>query len=276
MHRVEEMNMNIVERMSRGEKLSIGMVHTLPLPGTYRNTCGMEKIIERAVADAKTLERAGFDALIVENVNDGPFGEKGMSTQQIAAMAVITRKVREAVSIDVGIDACGDSIAGIEIANIVGGVSFVRIPAYVDVRISMTGIDIPNGGKAVLRRKEIGAEQVKLFADVQVKHTYPLCPEISIEQSTAWAVANFADAIIVTGVTTGAETPLETIRRVKAVTKLPVVVGSGTKLQNVAEQYRCCDGAIIGSSLKENGDLLNPVDYQKAAELIAAIRRSTQ
>ncbi len=266
--------MNIVERMSRGEKVSIGMVHTLPLPGTYQNTCGMAEIIERAVADAKTLERAGFEALIVENVNDGPFGGKGMSTQQIAAMAVITRKVREAVSIDVGIDACGDSIAGVEIANIVGDVSFVRIPAYVDVRVSMTGIDIPNGGKAVLRRKEIGAEQVKIFADVQVKHTYPLCHEISIEQSTAWAGANFADAIIVTGVTTGAETPLETIRRVKAVTKLPVVVGSGTKLQNVAEQYRCCDGAIIGSSLKENGDLLNPVDYQKAVELIAEIRRS--
>ena len=264
--------MNIVERMKNGEKISIGMVHTLPLPGTYENQCSMEEIIDRAVADAKTLERAGFDALIVENVNDAPFTSQGMTAQQIAAMAIITHKVRDAVSIDVGIDACGNSIAGIEIANIVGGVSFVRIPAFVDVRVSMNGIDIPNGGQAVLKRKEINAPQIKIFADIQVKHTYPLCSEISIEQSAVWAAANYADALIVTGITTGAETPLETIRRVKQVTDLPIVVGSGPKKQNICEQYRLCDGAIIGSSLKENGDLRNPVDFQRATELIKAAK----
>ncbi len=266
--------MDIVERMKRGEKISIGMVHTLPLPGTYGNTCGMEQIIDRAVQDAVTLEKAGFDALIVENVNDAPYSKEGMTVQQIAAMAVITKKVREAVSIDVGIDACGNSIAGIEIANIVGGVSFVRIPAFVDVRVGMTGIDIPNGGQAVLKRMEIHAEQVKIFADIQVKHTYPLCEAIPIEQSAVWAMASHADALIVTGITTGAETPLETISRVKKVAKIPVVVGSGISVKNVRAQYEICDGAIVGSSLKENGDLCNPVVAQKAAAFVAAAKET--
>lgn len=266
--------MNIVERMKNGEKISIGMVHTLPLPGTYENSCSMEEIINRAVSDAVTLEKAGFDALIVENVNDAPYSRAGMTVQQIAAMAIITRKVREAVTIEVGIDACGNSIAGIEIANVVGGVSFVRIPAFVDVRVGMNGIDMPNGAEAVLKRKAIHAEQVKIFADIQVKHTYGLCEAISIEQSAAWAVAGHADAIIVTGVTTGAETPLETVSRVKKVVKLPVVVGSGASVGNVRAQYRVCDGAIIGSSLKENGDLRNPVVAEKAAAFIAAAKET--
>lgn len=265
--------MNIVERMKQGEKISIGMVHTLPLPGTYENSCGMEKIISRAVADAVTLEEAGFDALIVENVNDAPYSKEGMTVQQIAAMAIITKKVREAVSIDVGIDACGNQIAGIEIANIVGGVSFVRIPAFVDVRVGMTGIDLPNGAEAVLKRMAVHAEQVQIFADIQVKHTYGLCEAISIEQSAAWAVAGHADTIIVTGITTGAETPLETISRVKKVVNIPVVVGSGASVKNVGEQYQICDGAIVGSCLKENGNLRNPVVAGRAAEFIAAAKK---
>lgn len=265
--------MNIVERMKQGEKISIGMVHTLPLPGTYGNTCGMEEIIRRAVADAITLEKTGFDALIVENVNDAPYHKEGMTVQQIAAMAIITKKVREAVSIEVGIDACGDHIAGIEIANIVGGVSFVRIPTFVDVRVGVTGIDLPNGAEAVLKRMEVHAEQVQIFADIQVKHTYGLCESIPIEQSAVWAVASHADAIIVTGITTGAETPLETISRVKKVVNIPVVVGSGASVKNVNAQYQICDGAIVGSCLKENGDLCNPVVEKRAVEFIAAVKQ---
>lgn len=266
--------MSLIERMQNGEKISIGMVHTMPLPGTYGNRCGMDEIIARAVADAVTLEKAGFDALIVENVNDAPFdAEIGMTVQQVAAMAIITREVRKAVSIEVGIDACGDHIAGIEIANIVGGVSFVRIPDFVDTRIGMNGVQQPYGSKAVLKRMNIHADQVKIFADIQVKHTYGLSEAIPIEQSARWAVTGYADAIIVTGMTTGAETPLETISRVKKVVNIPVVVGSGCSARNVGEQYQVCDGAIIGSSLKENGNLLNPVCSKKAAEFITASKK---
>ena len=63
---------NIVDRMKAGEKISIGMVHTLPLPGSYRGKYTMEEIVERAVSDARILEAAGFDAIVVENLNDGP------------------------------------------------------------------------------------------------------------------------------------------------------------------------------------------------------------
>ena len=260
--------MNIVERMKRGEKISIGMVHTLPLPGSFHGGYTLEEVIERAVSDAKTLEQAGFDALIVENVSDGPFLPEGISTRQLVSLALTTWKVREAVDIAVGIDVCGRQSAGIEIASLLKGVDFIRFSSLVDVRIGADGISEPNGAQAVWLRKLIGAEQVKILADIQVKHTFALQETIAIEDSARWAMATGCDALIVTGLSTGLETSAETMERVKRVSDLPVVAGSGVSVKNVREQYSVCDGAIIGSSLKKAGDLLNPIDPKLAADFI--------
>ena len=45
-----------------------------------------------------------------------------------------------------------------------------------------------------------------------------------------------ADALIITGAHTGSASPLETIRRVREVTKLPLIAGSGVNAQNAADQ----------------------------------------
>ena len=63
-----------------------------------------------------------------------------------------------------------------------------------------------------------------------------------------------ADGIIVTGTQIGEETPLDLIKRVKNVVKVPVFAGSGVKAENIKDQLQIADGAIIGSSLKEGGD----------------------
>ncbi len=80
--------MDIVERMKQGEKITIGMVHLLPLPGTLHYGGEIAPIIERAVADARRLEAAGFDAIIVENVNDAPNDAPPMSPWQISTFAI--------------------------------------------------------------------------------------------------------------------------------------------------------------------------------------------
>ncbi len=48
----------------------IGMVHCLPLPTTAGFSGDYQKIIAQAVQDAVTLEKAGVDAVIVENMGD--------------------------------------------------------------------------------------------------------------------------------------------------------------------------------------------------------------
>lgn len=263
--------MDIVNRMQAGEKIAIGMVHLLPLPGTLHYGGAIQPIINRAVQDARTLERAGFDALIVENVNDAPFEGEKMTPFQIAALAIVCDHVRRNVEIPVGIDACGESIEGLIIGSMTG-VSFVRIPYFVDIRIGQYGVIQPNGAQAVMTRKRSGLEHIRILADVQVKHTYPLCREIPVEASAHWAKAVGADAIIVTGLATGMETSVETMQRVKNAVELPVVVGSGMNTRNAAKQFEICHGAIVGSALKENGDLRNPVDEALARAFIRAAK----
>lgn len=264
--------MNVVERMKNGEKLSMGMVHTQPLPGSFRNTKDIEEIVKLAVADAVTLEKAGFDVVIVENVNDSPYDSKDpLPDYKIAALARICTEVKNAVKIPVGIDACGNQLAGLDIAMMTG-LEFIRLSNLVDIRVSNRGIVMPCGGDAVLHRKAIGADNVAIFADIQVKHTYPLLEGISLEQSASWAVGSGADVIIVTGAETGMETDAGALERVKKVVKVPVIAGSGVSKENVKEQYSVCDGAIIGSSLKQKKNLMNPIDYELAVEFMKAAR----
>lgn len=61
----------------------------------------------------------------------------------------------------------------------------------------------------------MGQENVKILADVQVKHAHMLREHITIEQSAKDAASNGADGIIVTGTQVGEETPLDLIKRVK-------------------------------------------------------------
>jgi len=53
------------------EKPLIGMVHLLPLPGSYSHRGeGLRAVLERALSDLAALEEGGADAALVENFGD--------------------------------------------------------------------------------------------------------------------------------------------------------------------------------------------------------------
>lgn len=259
------------ERLFQNGKCMIGMVHCLPLPGTMGYGGDMGKIIEQAVADAVLLEQVGFDAIIVENMGDAPFAAK-MDEEQKAALAVVAAYVKERVHLPVGIDAAfSDYQAGLAITNAIGA-AMVRIPVFVDTVVTACGILHPCAREVVRYRKDIGAEDVLIFADIQVKHSHMLVDSISIHESAEMAAENGADAIIVTGAQIGMETPLAVIEEVKKTVSIPVIAGSGFTPQNGKAQLAIADGAIVGSSLKQGGKIANPVDKELAMAVIQSIR----
>ena len=150
------------------------------------------------------------------------------------------------------------------------GATFIRVPVFVDTVLFSDGIIYPCAHDCVNYRKRMGLEHIKILADCQVKHSYMLCPSISIEASAKEAAGAGADGIIITGSVIGEETPIEMIARVKKVVKIPVFAGSGVKPANVREQLTIADGCIVGSSFKKDGVLTNPIDYALARELIEA------
>ena len=256
-----------MSKLDFNKKLIIGMVHCLPFPGTIKYDGDMAKIISQAINDAMTLEKAGADAIIIENMGDDPFNIE-LDNIQVAALASVSTLVAQKVNLPIGIDAAmNDYETALSIAKIINA-DFVRIPVFVDTVEFYGGIIKPVARKALLYRKQIGAENVKIFADIQVKHTHMVLPTVSIEDSASAAISCGADAIIVTGTHIGKETPIDIIKKVKAMSSIPVIAGSGVNKNNVKEQLGIADGAIIGSALKAGGIITNPVSYELTKELV--------
>lgn len=256
--------------LGKGSQTIIGMVHCLPLPGTIGFDGDFNKIIDQAVQDAITLEKAGVDAVIVENMGDTPFATN-LDIAQIVGLTAAAAKVRDAVKIPIGIDAAfNDCETSLAIAGMCGA-DFVRVPVFVDTVLFSDGIIYPCARKCMNYRKNMGLEHVKILADVQVKHTHMLNPQITVEMSAKDAASNGADAIIVTGSLIGAETPIDMLQRVQKVVKIPVLAGSGINAKNIHDQLQIADGCIIGSSLKKDGILTNPIDFDLVKEVVEAL-----
>ncbi|MDR2201459.1 MAG: BtpA/SgcQ family protein [Clostridiales bacterium] len=255
-----------------GKGFIIGMVHCAPLLGTPGFCGDFDAVVARAAADALTLEKAGCDAVCVENMGDAPFAAL-LDTEQLCGLSIIAAAVKNAVRLPVGIDAAfNDCKASLSIARLIGG-AFVRIPVFVDTVVFYGGAITPCARECMQFRQKIGAQSVKVFADIHVKHTHMLLSRVTVEDSARAACECGADAVIVTGTRIGAQTPLETVSRVKNAVKIPVIIGSGVNKSNIAEQLKVGDGAIIGSGLKEDGDINNPVSLKLAKELIQQIKK---
>ena len=142
--------------LTGGRKLLIGMIHCLPLPGTYGATATIDEVIARAVSDAKALERVGFDAVMIEN--EDLCLEPHMTKVQFSAISMVAQAVRSAVKLPLGLCCSGLNYEeALSIAKVVGG-DFIRTPIFVDTVMNYNGIMTPCSGKIIRYRREISAD----------------------------------------------------------------------------------------------------------------------
>jgi len=248
----------------------IGMVHLRPLPESPGFDGDLNAIYSQAEADARALLDAGVDALIVENLGDEPYLIGEPTALQVAAMANAAARIRAMTDSPLGVNVQFNAWqAEIALAYAVQA-QFVRVEVFVDTVISAQGMVQPCSAQITRYRKQLGAN-VELWADVQTKYTQNVLPQ-AITQSAVDAQTAGAAVLIVTGAATGQATPLEAVAEVKDVVQIPVVVGSGTTIENVSQVLQIADGAIVGSALKEGGRAENPVSAETARAFMQAAR----
>jgi len=251
----------------------IGMVHLKPLPESPDYNGSIQAIYEQALADAKALDNAGIDALIVENFGDEPYLIGEPTSSQLAIMAAITREIQQSVSIPVGVNVQFNAWQSeIAIAHTCGA-QFIRVEVFVDNVMSAQGTVPACSAQLTRLRKQLGATDVMLVADIQTKYTQNLIPQ-SLAQSAVDAQTAGADALIITGAATGKATPLDDIPAIKKVVELPILVGSGANPDTIRDILAVADGAIIGSALKVDGNVWNPVSLERTQKLVQAARQS--
>lgn len=251
----------------------IGVIHLQPLPGAPRHDgISVEEIEKSAVEEANIMVENGVNGLIIENFRDMMFKKK-VGPETISVMTRIAMSVKEEVKVPIGICVLqSDALAALAIAKAVEA-KFVRVPYYTETYIVDAGIMESIAAEALRFRKIIEAQNVKIFADVHIKHGYPLSQR-SIEESAEDAIERgLADSIIITGKKTGGETEPEDVKRVRnQLPEIPLIVGSGVKENNLHKYFpNNADAVIIGTSLKKYGNTEEKVDPKKVREFIKAI-----
>ena len=254
-------------------KTLIGVVHLQPLPGSPRWRGDLEAMIKFAVNDARAYERGGAHALFIENFGDIPFTKGSVAPETIAAMAAAGRAVRQAVRLPIGFNVLrNDARAALALCAVCGG-AFVRINVHTGAMLTDQGL-IEGNAYETLRYRQRLCPQVRIFADVHVKHAVPL-GNWTIEDTARDTVhRGLADALIVSGAGTGLSADLADVERVRRTApRMKVLLGSGVTLANIRDFLPVADGFIVASSLKLRGQLSNPVDPKRVAALARAIRK---
>jgi membrane complex biogenesis BtpA family protein len=250
----------------------IGMVHLPPLPGSPRWDGSMERAIAVALADARALVDNGMDALIVENYGDAPFTPGRVAAATVAAMAVIAHEIRHALpDAPLGVNVLkSDARSALAIATAVGA-RFIRVNVLAGAVVADQGLVQTDAHNLLRDRRLLGAD-VAIFADVQGKHAVPLAPVELEQQARDLAGRALADGLVVSGRATGDATPVEDVKRVRsAVPDIPILVGSGVTPDTAPELLSLADALIVGTSLKRDGDVSNPVDPARVRRLVDAV-----
>jgi membrane complex biogenesis BtpA family protein len=260
----------------------IGVIHLPPLagsPGAAREypAVSLQKAGLRAVQEAEVLEKAGFEAIILENFGDLPFYRDQVPPETIASLSVIAAAVREFSRIPVGINVLrNDALAALAIASVTG-CDFIRVNVLSGVAATDQGI-IQGNAAALLRERDRLNSQVAILADVHVKHAKPLSSDDFESAFEDTVIRGMADGVIVTGKGTGkAVDPalLEKSSQLAKALKVPYYVGSGANREELPMLRQWGARVIVSSALRAGGKAGAPLDPKKAKEFAKAFFAKT-
>ena len=252
----------------------IGVVHLLPLPTSPRWSGNLKAVRERAEQEATALAAGGVDGIIIENFFDAPFTKNQVDPAVVSAMTLIVQRVMNLVMLPVGINVLrNDAKSAIAIASCVQA-QFIRVNVLTGIMATDQGVIEGEAHELMRYRRELGS-QVAIFADVCVKHAYPLGnpPLKTAVQETV--ERGLADGIIISGGTTGDPPTLEDLEiATAAASGKPILIGSGATSDNIPRLLKAADGVIVASSLKRNGRIDYPIDPIRVSQFVEAVRET--
>jgi membrane complex biogenesis BtpA family protein len=230
----------------------------------------MDAILEGALRDARVLAAGGAAGLIVENLGDAPFSGEQVEPHVTAMLAVVAKAVVQAVgtTMSVGVNALRNDALAAMGAAAASGASFVRVNVHTGVMATDQGLIQGRARESLLYRKQLGLP-MGIAADVLVKHATPLgeVDPVQVAQDTFYRGG--ADVLIYTGSGTGRPVDAKALQALRsACPEIPFWIGSGINADNVDALSPLCDGAIVGSFLHQEGDLLAPLSLERV-QLIA-------
>lgn len=252
----------------------IGVVHLLPLPTSPRWGGSLKAVIDRAEQEVTALASGGVDGVIVENFFDAPFTKNQVDPAVVSAMTLIIQRLMNLVTLPIGINVLrNDAHSAMAIATCVRA-QFIRVNVLTGVMATDQGLIEGQAHQLLRYRRELGSD-VKILADVLVKHARPLGSPNLTTAVCETIERGLADGVILSGWATGSPPPLEDLELASAAAKgTPVFIGSGANWENISTLMQAADGVIVSSSLKRRGQIEQPIDPIRVSQFVEAARRS--
>lgn len=249
----------------------LGVVHLGPLPGSPRyGGGGLSAVLEGARRDADRLLEAGFHGFVIENFGDAPFHKEHVPAHTVAAMTRVATELSRPGAILGANVLRNDAESALAVAA-AAGLSFIRVNVHIGAALTDQGI-VEGRAAETLRTRALIAPEVAILADVDVKHARPLAPGYNrAEAARETLERGGADGLIVSGSATGQPVRPDDLQEIAAaVPGAPIWIGSGATEASVATLLEIASGVIVGTSIKEGGDVLAPVDPARALRFVQA------
>jgi membrane complex biogenesis BtpA family protein len=256
------------------EKFLGAMIALAPLPGSPRYCGDDDQIVKSALADLQHYINAGIDVIALENSHDLPYIKPPLPAAAVDLVKRIARETRQTFSGPIGIqllEAANET--ALEVAA-EADLDFLRVEGYVFAHVGGAGIIEGCAGRLLRKRKDLGCDHIRVFADVKKKHcSHALTGDLAITDEVKQAEFFLVDGIVVTGARTSEPPDLSELRRVKEAAHVPVIIGSGMTPENIEDFYPVADGFIVGSTLRGNGDFLGELDPERLKKFTEAFRK---
>ena len=264
---------HVTEELFDKRKPLIGVIHVGALPGTPRARASVEELTDTAVREAALYAGGGVDALMVENMHDVPYLRGSVGPEIVAALAIIARAVKAESKLPTGVQIlAGANTEAVAVAH-AAALDYVRVEAYAFAHVADEGIIESSAAELLRFRRKIGADGVRVWADVKKKHAaHAITADVSLGETAAAVEFMLGDAVIVSGNARGEPPRAADVREAKSHCRIPVLLGSGVTVENVSEFYDSADGFIVGSYFKEGGLWSNTVERARVERPADALR----
>lgn len=265
------MAQSVLDTLFGVPKPVVAMVHVPALPGRplHDATSGTEGIVDRVARDVAELQAAGVDGLLFCNEFDYPY-QLEVGAEVTAAMAFVIGRLKPSLDRPFGVNILWDARATLALARAVGA-SFCR-EVFLGAYSGDFGILTPNPGELAAYRTAIGATDIRVFTNITPEFCRPL-DDRSVAERVRSAEFLGYDVALISGPMAGEEVDTAALSEAKAAARaMPVVANTGVRVSNVQRILETADGVIVGTSLKRDAYIWNPVDIERASEFMSVVR----
>jgi hypothetical protein len=230
---------------------------------------GMEDVVRLARQDLIALQNGGVDGVMFSNEFSLPYLTKVENVTPVS-MARIIGELKSEITIPYGVNVLWDPIASLDLAAATGA-RFIR-EIISGVYASDFGLWNTNSG-AVSRHRHRLCPDVKMLYNIVPEAASYLSERVIEDIAVSTEFNCKPDGICVSGLIAGAAADEQVLAKVKKVVKhTPIFCNTGVKLETVDKLLSIADGAIVGTTFKQDGVFANYVDEKRVVQFMKKVR----